>query len=336
VADEDLRQLAQRVINKDKWWDLLSRYIEVIRSNIFIVDTQGLVILPPEKAKYGGQLLTNPLFNFDMLADANNLIGRLKKQGRYFEIENRFGLTSFALPVCVKGNKLIAYVIVGPVILNKRLEIAQYQKIAADYGVPYSELINEINELRVLSNVMMNAILDLLYEIVKNNLELVVIDSGQEALEQKRFSQEFQEVAEEIKSNVRLDELLVSLLDVALKMTDTECGSVMIVDENGDLTIKVSRGLKPEREASHVKLGEGIAGLAAKENRSFLIRGQQGENRLKSLLNRPEIKDAIVMPLLTRNRVFGVLNLHTMKEENKIRDNFDNLQYLSKLMSSVF
>ena len=335
MVEEDLRQLAQRFINKDKWWDLLSRYIEVVRINIFIVDANGLVILPPEKSKYGGQLLTNKVLGFDMLTDSNNFISRLKKHGKYFEIENRYGLTSFALPVCVNGGKTIAYVVVGPVILNKRLESEQYRKSALEYGVGGEELMNEINEIRVLSNVMMNAILDLLYEIVKNNLELVTLDENQEAVE-KRFSKEFRKVAADIASNVRLDELLVSLLDVALKMTDTECGSIMIIDARGELMIKASHGLKPECESSRLKIGEGIAGLAAKENKAFVIKGQQSDNRISHLLQRPEIKHAVVMPLLTHNRVFGVLNLHTTKEEDKIRDNFDNLQYLSKLMSSVF
>ena len=71
----------------------------------------------------------------------------------------------------------------------------------------------------------------------------------------------------------------MTLLDVALKMTNTECGSIMVVDQEkqGDLTIKVSRGLNEERvKNTRVRIGEGIAGLAAKENKPFVIHGQQG------------------------------------------------------------
>jgi len=38
------------------------------------------------------------------------------------------------------------------------------------------------------------------------------------------------------------------LLDIALKITNTECGSIMIVDENKEeMSIKVSRGIKSEK-----------------------------------------------------------------------------------------
>ena len=67
--------------------------------------------------------------------------------------------------------------IVGPVILNKRLENAEYTTLARERNIPVQDLINEVNGLRVVSNVMMNSILDLLYEIVKNNIELSGIKS---------------------------------------------------------------------------------------------------------------------------------------------------------------
>ena len=92
---------------------------------------------------------------------------------------------------------------------------------------------------------------------------------------------------------------------------------------------------------THLKLGEGIAGLAAKNNSPFLLKGDQvkddqGENRIKHLLKRPEIKQAIVIPLSSKNKVYGVLNLHTKKEEPKIEDGLENLQHLSKLISAAF
>ena len=147
---------------------------------------------------------------------------------------------------------------------------------------------------------------------------------GEEKIKGEAMHRKLNEVVEEIYLSVRLAELLVTLLDVAIKMSETEGGSIMVVDEKRkDLTIKVSRGLNAKAiRNTRVKVGEGIAGLAVKEKSSFVLDGQKSENnRVQKLLKRPKIKHALVMPLMAKNSVFGVLNLHTMKEENKIRDN---------------
>lgn len=336
-----MRKLSQKIINKDKWWDMLSRFIDVLRINIFIVDYEGRVVLPPEEGKYGGGLLADKRLGFDLIHDSFEFHETFVAHGQFYESVNRYELHSYAIPIKVDDTQeqTVAYMIVGPVILNKRMESARYKEYAAEYEVDEADLVDEISELRVVSNLMMNSILNLLSEIIKDNVELTMrqdeIEKGDRSPDS--LSTSMKEVAQEIYSTVRIDELLATLLDVALKMTETECGSIMVVDEaNGDLTIKVSRGLKMDAQDSRLKMGEGIAGLAAKEKAHFFIEGNESDNRIIHLLRRPEIKHALVMPLISKNRVFGVLNLHTKREMSKIRDNFDNLQYLSKLLSSAF
>ena len=104
-----------------------------------------------------------------------------------------------------------------------------------------------------------------------------------------------------------------------MKMTDTECGSIMLVDEKeNDLSIKVYRGEKSERLKNvRVALGEGIAGIAAQENSSFIIGSSVPDNRIKHLLKRPEIKQSLIMPLVVKDKVFGVLNLHTKRQDKR-------------------
>ena len=83
-------------------------------------------------------------------------------------------------------------------------------------------------------------------------------------------------------------------------------------------------------------VGQGAAGLAAKENRPFVIHGQQGgDNRIKPFLQRPEIQHSLVMPLMAKRRIFGGLNLHTRETQCSIENNIENLRYLSNLLSSV-
>ena len=111
----------------------------------------------------------------------------------------------------------------------------------------------------------------------------------------------------------------------------------MVQDEGQDeLTIKVSRGLDTQAtQNTKIKLGEGVAGIAARDNTSFIIRGTEGDNRISKYLKRPDIKEALVMPLCNNEKVFGVLNLHTKKEGGEIKKSFNNLKYLSELLSSA-
>lgn len=338
---EYLRQLTLEIFNKDKWWDILSRFIDVLRINIFIVDCRGGILLPPEEGRYGGKLLRDRAVGFDLAWEAADFLKKFEYHGPYLEFESRLKLRQYAIPISINGGTTIGYMVVGPLILNKRLGNAEYEQIAAELHVHAAALMDEINGLRIVSNVMVHSILDLLHEIVKNNIELSGMKKEIYRKEKEKevlLPHEIRYAAKDLFSTVCLDELLVTLLDVALKMTDTECGSVMIADQEkgGDLTVKVSRGLDEAKiRDARVKIGEGVSGLAAQERRPLVIHGQEGNNRLKPYLERPEIRHALVMPLVCKNRVFGILNLHTKQERCSIEGNLENLQYLTRLLALV-
>ena len=339
MKPEELKQLAREVIDKEKWWDMLSHFIDVLRINIFVVDARGHIILPPEKGRYGGRLLTDRSLEFDLAEDSIDVDKQFEQYGAFFESYNRYGLNSFAIPVKVEDDQTIAYMIIGPVILNKRLSASEYEEMAEEYGCDKGALFNELGGVRVISNIMVNSILDLLSEIIRDNVELGLRkrELGRVKSDVGVLSEEFSATAREIYSAVYLDGLLATLLDVALKMTNAECGSIMVKDPDEDgLTIKASRGIDLEKvHGATVKMGEGVAGVAARENASFVIHGTEGDHRIKHFLKRPEIKEALVMPLQDKDRVFGVLSLHTKREGGKIEGNLNNLQYLSKLLSSA-
>lgn len=334
----------QDLINKDKWWDILSRFIDVLRINVFIVDHEGNMVLPPEERRYGGRLLYDQSLGFDLLQDSRVNISHFEKQGTYGEGVNRYGLHSYAIPIIIGHQEALAHVIVGPIVMNKRLRFTEYQSQAEEVGANIEILMDEINEIRVVSNLMMNSILDLLAEIFRDNIDLIIknqeldqLKADHERSEEKELSEHIDEGAREIYSEVRTDELLVTLLDLALKMTNTECGSIMVVDpETGEMTIKVSRGIDQNKvEKTRVKVGEGISGIAASENSAFHIKGKEGDNRIKHLLKRGDIKESLVMPLKTQKEVFGVLNIHTKNSASKIEDSLDNIQHLTKLVSTA-
>ncbi len=334
MNQERLQQLAQKIIKKDKWWDLLSRLIDVLRINIFIVDSQGLIMLPPEEGKYGGHLLLDKTLGFGFFQESDNIMNGFELHGSYLESKNRYKLHSFAIPINAKENR-IGYMIVGPVIFNRRLEKVEYAKLAKKYDVNELALLEEIHQIRIVSNMMMNSILELLSGIVRDNVELSVqsIEGDFDG-----FSGNQSAEVQEIYSQVHLDEMLITFLDVAMKMTNTECGSIMVLDEQKEMfTVKAHRGLDLEKSRKAcLKLGEGIAGLAAKENSVFVIDKKQKNDRIQHLLKRPEIKKALVMPLSSKGQVYGILNLHTKKNDSNIQNNLENLTYLTQLIDNHY
>ena len=332
-------QPIQDFIDKEKWRQILQRFIDVLQINIFIVDADGRAYLTPSMGRYGWRLLAHSTIGVDMFGEhSNSLLDKFRKQGFYLEYHYPFMLHSFAVPIDLDEGKPVAYLVLGPVILNKRLENSEYEEIAQKLNISSRDLIDAINEIRVVSFINLKSILDLLYEVSRYVIHLNRENQKLNSLQINRegLPQDFVKVAEEIYSSVYLDELLSTLLDVALKMTRTECGSIMVIDEEGsDLIIRISRGIDQKiAENTRVKIGQGIAGLAAKENSSFLIQDDQADNRIKPFLKRPEIKQSFVTPLIAQNRVFGVMNLHSKSDLSQTSSqSFEAVKQLSRLMT---
>jgi len=340
MDNNHIRRLGLQVINKDKWWDMLSRFIDVLRINIFLVDGEGHFILPPDRHRFGGKLLTQKNLGFDLLQQTD-FLKQFVPVGNFLESENRYGLRCYAVAVKAAAKETIGFLIVGPVVVNKRQERCAYAQAAKDLGADADELIGELNELRVVSNMMIKSILELLNEILRDHIEMALKEqqtSQAPANGTEAFTRDLDRVAKEIYASVAIDEILVTLLDVALKMTGAQAGSIMITDkEKGRLTIKASRGLSDEAaQGASVKLGEGICGIAAQENASFVIKGQQGDNRIKHLLKRADIKESLVIPIASKEGVIGVMNLSNSQREVNFDTNMENLRYLTTLVSSAF
>ena len=339
MSSEEAKKIILDLINEEKWTEIISRFVDVLRINIFTADALGHIILPPQKDKYGGVFLTDPSLGLKLNFDGQTFAQQFHSQGLYGEAVANYDLRCFAVPIYLEKDQTVGYVVVGPVILNKKLEEDEYKKLAQKQGAESQRVLNELHEIRVVSYVVLDSILDLLAAIVRDTVELRLEKKKIEQIRLKKdqLPKEFSQVAEEIYSTVRLDELLVTLLDVALKITNTECGSIMVLDDHKkELVLKVSRGLDEDKaKNAKVKIGEGIAGLAAKENSSFFISGDKTDSRIKHLLRRPEIKESLIMPLVAKSRVFGVLNLATKTGQARIGEHLESLQYISKIVSAA-
>lgn len=119
------------------------------------------------------------------------------------------------------------------------------------------------------------------------------------------------EVSVKLTDHLDLTEVLGEVLDQALTELSARDGSVMLL-EAGDtsLSIAVARGLSEEVvRQTRVALGEGIAGYVAQTGQSKnLARGVKDRYSQTDQVA-DEVPAALCVPLKTRNRVIGVLNV---------------------------
>lgn len=107
------------------------------------------------------------------------------------------------------------------------------------------------------------------------------------------------------------DKLLEFLLDVAVRAAGAQAGSIMLYsDEAEELYIAYATGLS-ERVVRNTRqrLGEGIAGIVARERRGRLIRHAPGRTSRTLDRDRPDVSSAISVPLIVDDRLLGVLNV---------------------------
>lgn len=313
-------------LDKEKWSAIIKRFIDVLKINIFLVSPDGQALIMPYADRYGWKLLANSPIGNQLFQYHLFQMDHFQGQGQYREFQSQLDFHNFALPIIAPGNQTIGYLIIGPVLLNKRRSSTEYENIAKNLNINPKELVDSMSEVRVVSHLDMKSIIDLLDEVVRYSIQMHL----------ERTKRIAAVPGETVSAN--LIELLETLLDVALNITKAECGSIMLLNtREGDLSIRVARGIKPHAKQSRIKIGEGIAGFAAQQNQSFLIHGTEtANNRIKPFLKRPEIKHALVSPMTIQNRVFGVLNLHTKNEKIPLTDdNLNTIQMLSKLTSAA-
>jgi len=74
MQKNQILSLAKNIIRKDDWINIIPRFISVLRINVFIIDAEGGVVLPPIPNKHGSKILTDPKLGSDLLVKSENLI----------------------------------------------------------------------------------------------------------------------------------------------------------------------------------------------------------------------------------------------------------------------
>ena len=231
-----------------------------------------------------------------------------------FSFECLPGLKSYLVPLKMTLTKtasvILGYMVVGPVIFMKRKAREEYKEAAALMDSDLEQLWSFVLELRVFSHKGICSLLDMIGSMTGRILNLAYAKMAMQkklrtvSLPENRYS-----------ATGELDEFVELFLDFVMEMTRGSKGSIMLMDKKKRaLRIKAACGLPEDVvRSTFVKLGDGIAGLAAEMKKPFLISENSVDQHISERLSKPELFSSLVVPIKCRDNVYGVINVSSDK-----------------------
>jgi ligand-binding sensor protein len=238
------------------------------------------------------------------------------------------GLWNFAIPISIIHEKVIGCLLLGPAILGQRKKPEYYSEDASGSGMSLEAYCDGLREVKCFSFVAIQAVIELLKDVAGD-----IAQNGYQQFKLEKIVS-LPKIGKMVH-RFYVHKILDALLDVSFQALEAEFGSIMLVDKKkNELYMKIGRGIKKEAaKRARLKIGEGIAGLAASEKRFLLLDDKIEDERVKSRLARPEIKSAVVAPIQVKDDVLGVMNLGTTQALNKF--NTENMAVLNQLVKMV-
>lgn len=319
------------IVEKQSWIKLQDGFSKVLGVSIWTVDSEGRPI--------SGAGVPNS-FCLDVIKIlgksgkeeyeecVSTLIDKVKDKSTNY-ILCHFGLYLYGIPVKIKEEGALAYILIGPLMIQKKKNLSEYKRIAKKSNIPLDYLVDRLSDLKKFSFVSIESAVELLQEVAN---DIVQLNYNTKKLKE-RFDvpEDLDSLIKELYSSVYFEDLLNTLLDASIHTTKGSTGSIMLLDHDRDeLSVRFSHGLKDDVvKNTKVKLGEGISGIVAKNKKPLLIDSSIKDSRIKNRLKRPYIKSSIVYPLEVKDRLFGILNLNNI--HGKRRFNSETLDLIGNL-----
>ncbi|MFZ0320552.1 MAG: GAF domain-containing protein [Candidatus Sulfotelmatobacter sp.] len=117
------------------------------------------------------------------------------------------------------------------------------------------------------------------------------------------------EVADVLATSLDLDTTLRRVAEVVRKVIDYEIFAILLLnDKTQELRIRFQLGYPPDfAERARVKLGDGVTGKAAQSRQAVLVDDVTKDQAYIAAV--PNVRSELAVPLITKNRVIGVIDL---------------------------
>lgn len=132
---------------------------------------------------------------------------------------------------------------------------------------------------------------------------------------QKTQLEALSEISEAITSETYLDDILRLIVVVTAKaMGSNICSLMLLNEETGELEIRATQAISEEYlKKSPVRIGEGISGIAARDNEPVDCWDVKDDPRYmnKDVAVKENLCSLLSMPMSVKGRVVGVINCYT-------------------------
>ena len=140
-------------------------------------------------------------------------------------------------------------------------------------------------------------------------------------------------VANLITSGLYLEELLRLIVHVTAEIMNSKISSLMLVDPNTkELVVRATQSISEAyNKKPNIRLGEGIAGIVAKDNKPIYILDVKDDKRYlnQDIAKKEGLCSLASVPLTVKGRVIGVLNCYTSKKHKFSKHELDLLTALA-------
>ncbi|MBC8436618.1 MAG: GAF and ANTAR domain-containing protein [Candidatus Omnitrophica bacterium] len=140
-------------------------------------------------------------------------------------------------------------------------------------------------------------------------------------------------VANLITSGLYLEELLRLIVQVTAEIMSSKISSLMLLAPDGkELVVRATQSISEEyNKKPNIRLGEGIAGKVACDNKAVCVEDVKADPRYLSrdIAKKEGLCSLASVPLAVKGRVIGVLNCYTSKKHKFTKHELDLLAALA-------
>jgi signal transduction protein with GAF and PtsI domain len=154
-----------------------------------------------------------------------------------------------------------------------------------------------------------------------------------EKLSYARQIKALSKISKAIASELYLEDILKLIVAVAAQVMGSNICSLLLVDEQKkELVIRATQSVSEAyNKKTPLKIGEGIAGKAVKENRPIVVKDvtKEKEYKYRDLAKKEGLHSLLCVPLSIKGKVIGAINCYTPKEHLFSETEIDTLSSIA-------
>jgi signal transduction protein with GAF and PtsI domain len=121
-------------------------------------------------------------------------------------------------------------------------------------------------------------------------------------------------ISKAITSDLYLEDILKLIVTVTAQAMGSNLCSLMLLNDKNELVIRATQTVSETyTKKAPIRMGEGISGKAAQENRPIVVSNVQEEAgyKYKEVARKEGICSFLCVPMSVKGKVIGVINLYT-------------------------